>query len=225
MREKPRKRLNQCLECSTNNGHKHEKMPTKKHRFFATLLLGMYMSAYAESLPKDIADRVPPGYQVLSYKSGDLDNDTRTDYLVALHKADEIAIADRTGKAPRRPLMLFIQKTDGTFALAKRNDFVVFVADEGGQCDPFEDGEEGVVVKGNYFTVQNGVACGAHWTDYITFRYVPELRDWVFHKRIAENWVMNNSDAPDAEALVLEGRHVTTGKRKSPVLFEKYRPQ
>ncbi|CAG9202720.1 hypothetical protein BVI434_180056 [Burkholderia vietnamiensis] len=39
---------------------------------------------------------------------------------------------------------------------------MVLRANDGGQCDPFEDGYDGLAVKGRYFTVQNGVACGAH---------------------------------------------------------------
>lgn len=183
------------------------------------------MSVYAESLPKPLLDLVPQRYQVLSHKSGDLNSDGRADYLVVVHLEAENAIAERTGKAPRRPLMIFIQNADGTFTLSKRNDFVVFAVDEGGQCDPFEESAEGLAVKGIYFTVQNDVACGAHWSDYITFRFVHSLQDWVFHKRIVESWILNNSNEPDADALVLEGRHVTNGKSKPLIRFENYRPR
>ncbi len=52
----------------------------------------------------------------------------------------------------------------------------------------------------------------------------PSLKDWVFHKRIFENWVLNESQDPDAEALVLDVHEVTTAKREAPVRFEAYRP-
>jgi hypothetical protein len=68
--KKSRRHLKQYLEHHTKSDHKHEKMPAKKHRFLAILLLGIYMSAYAESLPKDISDRISPGCRVLSYCSG-----------------------------------------------------------------------------------------------------------------------------------------------------------
>lgn len=196
--------------------------PTRKYVCLCALLCGVCVAAQAESLPKNIAGQIPAGYAVLSYKSGELNDDKLEDFLVAIHKADEKAIADKTSKAPRRPLLLFVQNIDGTYTLAKRNDHVIFAVDEGGQCDPFEDGEEGLAIKNHYFTIQNSVACGSHWTDFITFRYDPKLRDWIFHKRISETWVMNNSKDPNADALVLGSRRLESGKGKPPVPFEKY---
>lgn len=178
--------------------------------------------AMAAPLPESIIKQLPKGYSVLSYQSGELNDDKLTDFIVVIRKSDEESISKKSS-APVRPLMLFIQNSDGSYFLARRNDHVVLKIDEGGQCDPFEDGTDGLVINKHYFTVQNSVACGQHWTDYITFRYVPELRDWVFHKRIFENWVMNNSTDPNAEALVPGGRRVVAAKGKPPVLFESYR--
>ncbi len=99
----------------------------------------------------------------------------------------------------------------------------MYTVDEGGQCDPFLDSGEGIAIKGGFFTVENGVACGAHWTDYITFKYSETLKTWIFHKRIYENWLMNNSRKPNADALVLSTRKVTSGKQNSPLLFRDYK--
>lgn len=178
--------------------------------------------ALAAPLPAAILQQLPAGYAVLSFQSGELDDDKLADFLVVLRKTDEEAIRKK-GAAPARPLLLFLQNKDGGYTLARRNDHLVFKLDEGGQCDPFEDGEDGLVIRKHYFTVQNGVACGQHWTDYTTFRYAPELHDWVFHKRIFESWALNTSKDPNADALVPSGRKVQDGKGKPPVLFENYR--
>ncbi|AIY40462.1 hypothetical protein LT85_1304 [Collimonas arenae] len=199
-------------------------MTCTKHAFLFAALFVVLATARAGSLPDNILKQIPTGYSVLSFKGGELNDDKLEDFLVAVHKADEKAIADKTGKAPRRPLMLFVQNADGSYTLAKRNDHVIFAVNDGGQCDPFEDGEDGLAIKNHYFTVQNSVACGAHWTDYITFRYEPKMHDWIFYKRISENWVMNNSNDPNADALVLGNRRVESGKVKPPVPFEKYSP-
>lgn len=161
---------------------------------------------------------------MFTFLAADLNNDKKPDYLVVAHKADEEQIAKQTETAPRRPLLVFIQNTDGSYRLAARNDVVVYAINEGGQCDPFMDGEDGLAIKGAYFTVQNGVACGQHWTDFITFKYSPTLNNWVFHKRIFENWVMNPSMDENAEALILGSHKVFSGKREQPVLLQDYRP-
>lgn len=197
-------------------------MSDTKRALLFTLLVGVSAAAQAASLPKNIIGQIPAGYTVLSFKGGELNDDKLEDFLVAIHKTDEKTIAEKAGKAPRRPLLLFIQNAGGTYTLARRNDHVIFAVDEGGQCDPFEDGEEGLVIKNHYFTVQNSVACGNHWTNYITFHYEPTLRDWIFHKRVSEDWVMNNGRDPNGGMLILGGRSVASGKGKPPVPFEKY---
>jgi len=157
------------------------------------------------ALPTNILKQLPPGYEVLSQQSGKLNDDDLTDYLVVLHQKNEEQITRKTTHAPLRPLLIFIQTREGNFKLVRRNDSVVFRIDEGEQCDPFEDGMEGLAVKNGFFTIQHNVACGQHWIDFITFRYDPTLQDWVFHKRVSESWVLNPSDKPDAEALISKG--------------------
>lgn len=151
---------------------------------YAMLLVASGCSL-AQSLPKDILKQIPGNYVVLAYESGLLNADKLIDFIVVLHKPNEEFRGNIV--SPARPLLIFIHNTDNSFKLAKRNDHVVFKFDEGGQCDPFTDSDEGLVIYKRYFTIQHSVACGQHWTDYITFRFVPALQDWVFHKRISES--------------------------------------
>lgn len=126
-------------------------------------------------------------------------------------------------QASTRPLLIFTQNIDGTFRLAARNDTVVMQADEGGQCDPFTDSEDsGLAIKDHYFTVQNSVACGDHWTDYITFHYDVKQHDWLFHNEIAQSWHLNPDSSGDA--MLANPPHVTRADRKHPITFEAWRP-
>lgn len=194
---------------------------------FLIALLSTSTVVFPDALPQNILSQLPAGFTALTFKSADINNDQRNDYIIVAHRENEKELSEsaQLEATPRRPLLIFTQKTDGTFTLAARNDAVVYAVDEGGQCDPFLDGGDGLAVKRPFFTIENGVACGAHWTDYITFKYSPELQNWVFHKRIFESWVMNNSTRPDADALVLEKRSVSTGDKAKPVLLQNYHPQ
>ena len=187
-------------------------------RMKSVLLMALLaLPLHAAELPSAISSQIPSGYEVMSYAEGQLDDTGRTDYLVVIHHAN-----DSSGTPSPRPLLIFTQNPDRTFVLAARNDQIVMRVDEGGQCDPFEDGENGLAIKDRYFTVQNGVACGEHWTDYITFHYDAKRRAWLFHKEIFESWVMN--DDPNGDALKPGPRKVTQADAAHPITFEAWRP-
>ncbi len=190
----------------------------------AALLTAIAPSAQAAELPREIARQIPSGYDVLTSASADFAGRSRTFYIVALNRHGE---GDEPSPAQARPLLLFERQANGDFRQAGRNDSVVMRADEGGQCDPFEPDETGggIAVKGRYFTVENGVACGQHWTDYITFRFDDALGRYVFDNERLQSWSFNKSNKPDAEAMVPDGPpEVRRGDRKKPVPFEDWRP-
>ncbi|MBE1160351.1 hypothetical protein [Dyella acidiphila] len=181
------------------------------------LLALLSLPLHAAELPSAVASQLPQGYEVLSYAAGQLDDSGRTDYLVVIHRAN-----DSSDTPSPRPLLIYTQNADRSFTLAARNDQVVMRADQGGQCDPFEDGDNGLAIKNRYFTVQNGVACGQHWTDYITFHYDAQRHAWLFHKQIFESWEMN--DDPNGDALKPGTRKVTSADVAHPIRFEAWRP-
>ncbi|HEF5872958.1 TPA: hypothetical protein SAY52_003597 [Burkholderia cenocepacia] len=177
------------------------------------LLAALPSGVRADTLPKPIAAQLPPGYQPLSTQPGpDLD-DGRHSFLVVVHRA-----VDTREQPSPRPLLIYEEQADHTYRLAARNDQVVLRANEGGQCDPFDPddaADNGLSVKGRYFTVQNAVACGQHWTDYVTFRYDPHTHGWLFANRIVtESFPLD--DTPD---------HVTVTRADAhrPVSFGQWR--
>ncbi|MGU3780028.1 hypothetical protein [Burkholderia metallica] len=177
------------------------------------LFAALAHDARADTLPKSIAAQLPPGYQPLLARTGpDLDAGRRS-FLVVVHRA-----VDTREQPSPRPLLIFEEQRDHAFRLAARNDEVVLRANEGGQCDPFdpEDADNnGLAIKGLYFTVQNVVACGQHWTDYVTFRYDPRTHGWVFSNEIVtESFPLD--DQPD---------HVTVTRADAhrPVSFGQWR--
>ena len=180
------------------------------------LLVLLAFPLHAADLPSGIASQIPTGYTVMTYASGTLSDDHRTDYLVVVHHD-----SDGVDNPSPRPLLIFTQNADNTFTLVARNDHVV-MRYEGGQCDPFDDSDEGLAIKDRYFTVQNGVACGEHWTDYITFHYDATQRTWLFHKEIFESWVSN--DDPNGDALKPAAHKVKKADELHPVTFEAWRP-
>lgn len=183
----------------------------------ASLLFTGWPGNAAESLPDDARRQLPAGFDVMT--SATLSAGGRRFLLVAL-----AASVEGEGKARNRPLLIFERKPNGTEVLLGRNDHVILRRDDGGlnQCDPFEDGR--IAVKGSYFTVEQGVACGQHWTYYVTFRFDRGMRDFVFDNLRVENWEMSGDDNPLADALISEGP--TVERAKGPfVRFSMWRPR
>ncbi|MCC5088683.1 hypothetical protein [Xanthomonas campestris] len=178
----------------------------------------------AAALPPELSAHLPAGYTLIQAVDSDLNGDGRRDYLLALRRADEAAQIAAGKDAPQRLLLVLIHTDDGRFVEAARNAQVIFKADDGGQCDPFDDDGQGLVAKGAYFTVQNGVACGQHWTDYITFRYDRTQRAVLFHVRIIEDWVTNPDAERDGEALRLSRHEVIKADPRKPVTLSAYSP-
>ena len=128
------------------------------------------------------------------------------------------------GDAPPRPLAIY-ETTGGRRRMIGRNDQVVMGRDDGGQCDPFDPEDAGghIAAKGRYFTVENGVACGQHWTSYVTFRLDDRL-GFVFDNMRHEGWTLNPDQSPKAEALIRDGPPTTRrGDPSKPVLFARWR--
>lgn len=187
------------------------------------VLLLAATTANAESLPKDILTQLPKGYEVMSFSAGELNDDKFTDYLVVTQIQNEEAIFRKSGEGLPRPLYIFIQNPNKTFSMTKKNSEVVFAMVQGGQCDPFEDGMEGLVIKNHYFTVQNSVACGQHWNDFVTFKYETKLKNWVFHKRTSQSFNLADTDNGDGE-LAENKLHVTKANPSKPIIFDQYKP-
>jgi hypothetical protein len=180
--------------------------------------------ARAGGLPLELAKLLPAGYDILALASGKLTGGSRDDYMVAISRHGDRGADSSSGPASARPLLLFRASGKRCFALVGRNDEVILRRDEGGQCDPF-DGENGLVMKGHYVTVQNEAACGDHWSDYITFRFDPVLDALVFDSEIVHRWKMNDSDDPDAEAIVPDGpTSIDRADPHKPILFSVWRP-
>ena len=176
-------------------------------------------SAGADEVPAGLRRALPTGYSVIHAAIVRPDA-SHTFYVLALAlRAREAARNAR--RAPARPLMIYQRRADGGYVLVARNDEVVRRADDGGQCDPFEFG--GITAKGAYFTVENDVACGAHWTDYVTFRFDARAGGFVFDNRRTQSWSLNPSNDPNAEALISDGQSVTRPPKGSVVPFARWR--
>lgn len=179
------------------------------------LLLGAACATAAFALPTATDGYRPPaGHHVITSARMDAGVPTRRMRIVVIARNRE---ATRDAKAPPRTLIV-LEARGGRMVETARNAEVVLRADEGGQCDPFEmEMGGGMTVKGRYVTVENGVACGQHWTDYVTFRLDDRL-GLVFDNLRHESWRMTANARTGEQAMVLERPvRIVRGNRAAPV--------
>jgi hypothetical protein len=190
-------------------------MPFRKFAVCGFVVAALGAAAVAQAgveLPKTIQVQLPKGYEVMQAVPGPQLGNGRQSFLVVVHQAE-----DTMANASPRPILIFESQGNGDFKLVARNDAVVFRADQGGQCDPFDEDDDGLAVKGLYFTVQNAVACGSHWSDFVTFRYDAKAGQWLFQNEIVTT------------SFPLEGKpdktSVMRADKAKPVAFADWKPE
>lgn len=176
------------------------------------------------ALPAAVKAKLPAGYVArVAACSRSLDPPQPICIVVVTRPDEGGPSGSPVRKAPARPLLVY-RLAGGGATLIDRNDRIVLHRDDGGQCDPVEDAGR-IAIKGRYFTLESGVACGQHWTDFTTFRFDPALHAFVWHNRIVESSRMNSDTRPDAQAMVSDGRTVTRADAKHPERLGAYRPR
>ena len=180
-------------------------------------------NAEKPTLPPAIVSQIPAGYIIRTSSMAAIGG--QTFYFVALRSKKELAGIAYLGapdSAPARPLLIYERNGAGAFLLVGRNDEVIDRAGDGGVagngCDPFEGGR--IAVKGGYFTVENAIACGAHWTDFVTFRFDRQAGVYVFDNARFTSWTLGHGakDAPKPE-----DRLVTRARAGRPIPFSSWR--
>lgn len=178
---------------------------------FSVAICVTSFTLHAAPLPVAIASLLPSGYEPMTFRAGPRIEGNRRSFLVVVHRSE-----DSEDHPSPRPLLIFEEQEGGAYRLAARNDMAVLRANEGGQCDPFENGYDGLAMKGHYFTVQNAVACGDHWTDFITFRYEASHREWLFVSEI-----FTSSDPLNGTPDKVDVKHA---KGDKPIAFQDWYP-
>jgi hypothetical protein len=193
----------------------------RHHLATAAALLAIASPALAQALPAGIKRQVPNNYQVLAAAVSSV-TPAHKFYLVALAARTKSGRSNAGTASSVRPLLIFERRAGERYVLVARNDRVIFKANEGGAagCDPFA--EHTLAVQGNYFTVEQGVACGSHWTDYVTFRYSLAANGYIFDNWRTESWSLNVPNNSNAPALVSNGQTIVRAKGKT-VAFAKWR--
>ena len=123
------------------------------------------------------------------------------------------------GKPDKRPLLLLLRQSDGSYKLAIRNDNAVECIDCGGIFgDPFVR----TTIKNGYFSIEHGITGGQHWEKITTFKFSRKKGSWFLYQDHFISYKFNDSKDPDAEALVKDIDEVKTVRDFGVVSFDRF---
>lgn len=138
------------------------------------------MSRQASAQYHQLRTFIPRGYTILGRASANINEDGRSDLVVALRNPYEHLNYDTI-----RPLLLLLGNGQGGYRLAARNDSVVLCENCGGiHGDPFQ----GVSAGKGWFSVRHFGGSGWRWTRVITFGYNRHRQEFLLRSDGGYSW-------------------------------------
>jgi len=190
---------------------KNEINKTRKHETFNKTIY---------SVPEVLKAFIPKNYSAINISSGDVNLDGLTDKILVLRKNTEETTSNYNESKPdKRPLLLLLGQPHNSYKLISINDNAAYCIDCGGVFgDPFT----GTTIKNGYFSIEHGIAGGKHWEQVITFKYNRSKKNWFLYKDHYISYKLNESNEPDAEALVPDVDKMKTSKDFGIISFDKF---
>ena len=109
---------------------------------------------------------------------------------------------------------------DKSYTLKTRNDNAVYCTDCGGGA--FGDAYSGVKINKGYFSIEHAIAGGRHWEQVTTFKFDRSKQNWFLYKEHYVSLKFNESNDPNAEALVIDVDKLQTVKDFGFISFDKF---
>lgn len=162
-------------------------------------------------LPAELTQFVPNGYSFLGGEKGNLNLDKYADIVLVLKKDNEKDTSDVNDHPEKRPLLIFLGQTDGSYKLAGRNDNTVYCIDCGGVFgDPFD----GISITNGNFSINHYGGSSWRWTRIVTYKYSPADKNWYLFRDGSESFHTSNPNKVESK--------IKTAKNFGKVPFEKF---
>jgi hypothetical protein len=151
--------------------------------FFASA----HVFAQEKTLPQEAKPFVLPGYDMLDYITGDLNNDKKQDAILLLKQNMEDTSYDEL----KRPMIILLRQADRKLQQVKRNDDVIMCRQCGGA---FGDPYEGIEIKNAGFNIRFYGGSSWRWSFDYSFRYDSLKTNWYLVKEKQVNYHSTDMD-------------------------------
>ena len=159
------------------------------------LLITNTLLAQPKILPEEAKAFVLPGYEMLDYVIGDINNDKKPDALLVLKQTGE----DSIDTDPCRPLLVLTRQVNGTLVKAAQSDSAILCRHCGGV---FGDPYEGISIQKNVFTISFYGGSSWRWAYRYTFSFNPLKSNWFLIRQFELSYHNIDIDATQEQATI-----------------------
>ncbi len=147
-----------------------------------TLFCSLTLQAQSPINPAEVKPFIIEGFEVLDYKTGDLNGDKKPDAIMILKNPGEDSITEEN---PNRPMIVLIRQADGKLKQVLQNDHAIMCRHCGGV---FGDRYEGLNICTNGFTLSFYGGSSWRWAYTYDFVYRPATKNWWLVKETQTNF-------------------------------------
>lgn len=134
------------------------------------------VAAQEKTLPEEATQFVLPGFEMLDYIAGDINNDSKPDALLVLKQKGE----DTMNTDANRPLIILTRQANGKLRKTIQNDSAILCLHCGGV---FGDPYEGISIEKNGFEISFYGGSSWRWANRYTFSFSPAKNNWYLTKQ------------------------------------------
>ena len=161
----------------------------------ALLLITNLVTAQPKTLPQEATRFVLPGYEMLDYVTGDINNDSRPDALLVLKQKGE----DTMDADLNRPLLILSRDKNGKLKKAVQNDSAILCYHCGGI---FGDPYEGIEIVKNGFEIHFYGGSSWRWANQYTFSFYPQKNTWLLTRQFDLSYHNTEIDETQEETTI-----------------------
>ncbi len=169
--------------------------------FFTVTLFAQVVDVPAPmtvSVPEEAKKFIAAGYEPLDYKTGDINNDKRTDAILLLKRPGEDSLYE---EEMLRPLIVLIRQADGKLKQVARNDHAIMCRQCGGV---FGDPYEGMMLYPGGFSLNFYGGSSWRWGYEYKFSYKPLKKNWYLVKETETSFQSGDPEATMKTSTILE---------------------
>ncbi len=159
--------------------------------FFCTIFFSQILRAQDNN--QKLNRYIPQGYTLLDSKSGDLNQDGLTDYVIICKDPNEMDSEEEL----QRPVLILHGTTNGGLQLFARNDNVALSYYAGG---PIGDPYTGMTLKKNFFSIEHEGGSNFRFIRIMTFKYDKDRQQYLLHKDAGETYNTTNPNKSKSES-------------------------